>query len=517
MAGRGTQMQKLFWGLAAGFTMAATTAPAEAKWLRADTDNFIIYSEGSDKSLRDFAGKLERFDAALRIRFGIPGDKEPNRLTVYLVERAADAARLTAGKLGPSIAGFYTPDPEGSYAVSNRENNAVKGTPEWQQILFHEYSHHFMRRFLPAAVPAWFTEGFAEYYSTADFTKDGKVEIGKPPYGRAYGLLEMPKIPAETLLTQRPSAMRNSGQMDVYYGRAWLLTHMLYNNPARAGQLGTYIGEINKGVAAKKAASDAFGDLAQLDRDLNSYLNKPLTYRTSGQPVAVTSGVTITPLSPADDAVLPLQLERKSADSDEARLVAVRDALAKLTAQYAGDADVWYEYAMAEWSQEKDKRDVAAAHAAIDRALALDPKHVRANVLRGRIMLAELREKDHPSAADWNAARKPIVLANQTDPDDPVPLFAYYESFSGQGVAPPPIAIDGLERAFQLAPENNLTRVNYAYALAERGKFDLAIRLAKTVAFDPHDGGDGLALLDQLEAMRTEREGKASRETDADE
>ena len=509
-------MQKFLWGLAAGFMTLAAAAPADAKWLRADTDNFIVYSEGSDKSLRDFAGKLERFDAALRLRFGIPGDKEPNRLTVYLVERAADAAKLSAGKLGPSIAGFYTPNPEGSYAVSNRENNAIRGTPEWQQILFHEYSHHFMRRFLPAAVPAWFVEGFAEYYSTADFTKDGKVEIGKPPYGRAYGLLEMPKIPAETLLFQRPNTMRNSGQMDVYYGRAWLLTHMLYNNPARSGQLGTYIGEINKGVAAKKAATDAFGDLAQLDRDLNSYLNKPLTYRTSSQPVAATSAVTITPLSPADDALLPLQLERKSAQGDETRLAAVRASLAKLTAQYAGDADVWYEFAMAEWSGDEEKRNISAARTAVEKALAIDPKHVRANVLLGRMMLAKVREKDDPSAADWSAARKPIVLANQTDPDDPVPLLAYYESFAAQGKAPPPIAIDGLERSFRLAPENNLTRMNYAYALAGQGKFDLAIKLAKTVAFDPHDSGDGLALLDQLEEMRTQREGKAARDSDAD-
>lgn len=496
--------------------MAVTAAPAEAKWLRADTGNFIIYSEGSDKSLRDFANKLERFDATLRIRFGIPGDKEPNRLTVYLVEHAADAAKLTAGKLGPSIAGFYTPSPEGSYAVSNRENSAIDGPPEWQQILFHEYSHHFMRRFLPAAVPGWFSEGFAEYYSTAEFRKDGKAEIGKPPYGRAYGLLEMPKIPAETLLFQRPNAMRNSDQMDVYYGRAWLLTHMLYNNSARAGQLGTYIGEINKGVDAKKAATDAFGDLAQLDRDLNSYLNKPLAYRTSGQPIAASSNVTITPLSPGDDAMLPLQLERRSADGDDARLVAVRDALAKLTTQYADDANVWYEFAMAEWDRDKDKRDAAAARAAVGKALAIDPKHVRANVLLGRIMLAELREKDDPSAADWSAARKPIVLANKTDPDDPVPLFAYYESFADQRVAAPPIAIDGLERSFQLAPENNATRVSYAYALADRGEFDRAIRLAKVVAFDPHNSGDGLALLDELRAMQAHREGRTSKVDDED-
>lgn len=512
-------MQKFLWGLMAGIMTFAVATPAEAKWLRADTDNFIVYSEGSDKSLRDFAGKLERFDATLRIRFGIPRDKEPNRLTVYLVERAADAGKLTGGRLGPSIAGFYSPDPEGSYAVSNREDTVIKGTPQWQQTLFHEYSHHFMRRYLPAAFPAWFIEGFAEYYSTGDFTKEGKAEIGKPPYGRAYGLLEMPKIPVETLLLQRPTTMRNSEQMDVYYGRAWLLTHMLYNVPERAGQLGAYIDAINKGVPAKKAAADAFGDLAQLDRDLNTYLAKRLTYRTTAEPVPVAGAITVTALSVADDAMLPLQLERKSVDRDEARLGKVRDALRKLAAEYPDDANIWYELAMAEWDMGKEKRETAAARAAVDKTLEIEPKHVRANVLLGRMIIADLREKDDTSAADWNAARKPIITANKANPDDPVPLFAYYESFGAQGIAPPSIAIDGLARSFALAPENGQTRFSYAFALAGQRKFDVAIHLAKVIAFDPHGSGDGLKLLDELEAMRARAEGTISpkAETEADE
>lgn len=492
--------------LLAAIAMIGVTERADAKWLRADTDNFVIYSEGSEKSLRDFAGKLERFDATLRLRFGLSGEKEPNRLTVYLVERAADAGKLTAGRLGPSIAGFYSPDPEGSYAVSNREATVIKGTPEWQQTLFHEYSHHFMRRYLPAAFPAWFIEGFAEYYSTADFTKEGKAEIGKPPYGRAYGLLKMPKISADTLLFQRPGTMRNSGQMDVYYGRAWLLTHMLYNDPARAGHLAAYIDAINKGVDAKKAAADSLGDLAQLDRDLNAYLNKRLTYRTMAKPILVAGPITIAALSPAADAMLPLQMERKSAGGHEDRLVKARGSLTKLAAQYPGDADIWYELAMAEWDRGAENRDAAATRVAVDKALAIEPQHVRANVLLGRTMLASLREKDDPSAADWNAARKPIILANRANPDDPVPLYAYYESFADQGVAPPPIAIDGLARSFELAPENGQARVSYAFALAEQGQFDKAIRLAKMLAFDPHDGGEGPVLLDQLEAMRARAE-----------
>ena len=501
-------MTKWLVGLMAGTLCAAIAGPAEAKWLRADTDNFIIFSEGSEKSLRDFADKLERFDATLRMRFGFSHERAPNRLTVYLVERATDAGKLTAGRLGPNVAGFYVAHREGSFAVSHRETNGIKGTPEWQQTLFHEYSHHFMMRYLTAAFPAWFVEGFAEYYSTTDFTKEGKAEIGKAPYGRAYGLLEMPKIPAEKLLLQEPSAMRSAGQADVYYGRAWLLTHMLLNDPAREGQLGSYIRAINKGVDAKKAATEAFGDLSELDRALNRYLDRRLAYHTTGASIPVAGPIAVTVLSAGDAAIVPLQLERKSANGDEALLVKIRDALAALAALHADDAGIWYELAMTEWSRGEKKRDLGTARAAVDKALALEPKHVRANVLLGRIMMADLRAKDNPSAAEWSAARKPIILANRTDPDDPMPLLAYYESFLGQRSALPDIAVDGLARSFELAPENVGVRISYIFALVDRGEFDTAIQLAKSVAFDPHGNGDELALLERIEAAKARRDGK---------
>ena len=503
-------MKNIIWaGLGC---VAALTAPstAAAKWLRADTENFVIYSEGNEKSLRTFAENLQRFDTTLRTRFHLSEAPEPNRLIVYLVPRATDAGRLMTGKSGSMIAGWYNPAPDGSFAISHRENVVIRGTPQSQQTLFHEYSHHFMKRYAGAALPAWFIEGFAEYYSTVDFTQDGKPVIGKPVHARAYGLRTMPQIPAETLLLQQPGAMQTVGQTDAYYGRAWLLTHMLYNDPTRSGQLGRYLGAINLGENGRKAATDAFGDLAQLDKDLNRYMGRPMSFSTSHEPVAVARKIDITALSPAEDALLPLHLERISAAHDDARTTSVRDELQTLSSVHGDNAGVWFELASAEWAINEDKRNAAAARAAVDKALAINPKHVRANVLLGRILTAGVEAKDAPRPADWDIVRKPIVLANRTNPDDPVPLYAYFKTFLDQGTPPPPIAIQGLGRAFQLAPENISLRVSYAFALANDGRLDDALKLARAVAFDPHDGGQGAELLKQLEAMRERSKAPAS-------
>lgn len=484
--------------------LAALATPAQAKWLRADTDNFIIYSESSERSLRSFAENLQRFDATLRLRLKVPAGKEPNRLTIYLVPRAADAGRLASGKSGSSIAGFYSADLDGSFAVSHREVIEFKGASSSQQTLFHEYTHHFMKRYFSAAFPAWFIEGFAEFYSTTDFTGKGQYQVGRPAYFRAHGLVNMPRIPVEKLLLQQPREMRSSGQMDVYYGRAWLLTHMLYYDPDRAGQLTTYIDAINRGEEGEKAAVAAFGDLAALDRDLQRYLGRSLTYMTSAAPIPVPGTITVTPLPHAEDALVQWRLERRSARDGE-RLAEVRDGLKALTAEYGDSANVWYELARAEWDLGDEKREVATARAAVDKALAIEPKHVRANILLGEMMIHDLGKKDDPSVEDWAAARKPIILANRTDPDDPVPLYAYYNSFLRQGITPPKIAVTGLERAFALGPESGGARIAYAFALARGGDFDRATRLAKVVAFDPHDSGQGEQILAQIETMRERR------------
>ena len=493
-------MQKgLFAGAALIAALAATSA--EAKWLRAETDNFIIYSEGSEKSLRDFAVTLQRFDATLRFRFRVPGGADGTRLPIYLLARSEEVARLH-GRPGSSVAGFYSPGSDGSFAVSNRENYGDEmGTPDSQQTLFHEYGHHFMKRYVTAAFPAWFVEGFAEYYSTVDFDKQGKALIGKPARRRAYGLIELPKLPVEKLLFERTGALKSGQQVEVFYGRGWLLTHMLYNDPARAGQLSAYMTAINAGTDPRQAATDAFGDLAQLDKDLNRYVGRPLSYRPTLEPIPVPTKISIAPLSAAEDALLPLRLERMSADEGSERMTKVRDNLKKLAVTYPGDAGVWFELASAEWALDKEERDLAAVRAAIDKALAIKADHVRANVLLARLNAFELDAKGDYSAGAWRSVRQPLQLANRTDPDDPIPLYAFYQSFIDQRVRPIDIAVEGLGRAFALAPENVQVRISYAFALANKGDFDPAIKLAQSIAFDPHGSG-GEGLLDQLEAIR---------------
>jgi predicted Zn-dependent protease len=123
-------------------------------------------------------------------------------------------------------------------------------------------------------------------------------------------------------------------------------------------------------------------------------------------------------------------------------------------------------------------------------------------VIKADILLRRLEAAGETDPARWNAARAYLLTANQVAQDDPMVLMAWYDSFPMQRRKPSKTARDGLARAFALAPEVPELRARYALDLAEQGRFDDAIKVAQTLAFDPHGGKQGQALLSRIESMR---------------
>ena len=151
-------------------------APARAEWQRAETEHFIIYGDVSERTLRNYATRIERFDALLRTYYPIQSDVQIPKLEIYLADGARDMRRIIPGG-SESIAGFYSADAGRIYTVTNISN------PEALSTLFHEYAHHFMFQMSAEAYPSWFVEGFAEYYSTVVMEPE-KIEVGREDPGR---------------------------------------------------------------------------------------------------------------------------------------------------------------------------------------------------------------------------------------------------------------------------------------------------------------------------------------------
>ncbi|MFL6843518.1 MAG: tetratricopeptide repeat protein [Allosphingosinicella sp.] len=490
--------------------LVCAPAAARAEWREASSRHFLVYSEGNGESLRDFATKLEKFDKAMRIRLGFEdADLGPaNRVTVYLVDNLTDVRRLIHANAASQIAGFYAGRAGGSIAVVPRATGARTSTDlNPATILLHEYSHHLMMQNASVAYPAWFREGFAEFNSTARFEEDGAIGFGAAANHRAWGLFAMNPLPIETMFDPGSRKLSVAEWEATIYARGWLLTHYLMFDEARKGQLTAYIKAMNEGKGSLDAAREAFGDLKVLDRELKAYLGqRRIPYMRLSPEVLTIEPIAVRTLRPGEAAIMDLRIRSDvGVTKDDAARVA--HDMAKAAAAYPNDATVQAALAEAEF----DAGELDAAEAAADRAIAADPKNIEALLYKARARMARAQKAGTTDAATWKEIRHLITTANRADPNDPAPLILFHRSFIGQGIAPTRNAVEGLLQAFELAPQDLGLRMNVAHQLLVDGKASEARRALAPIAYDPHGGELGQAIV-QVIALLDEKGPKAALE-----
>jgi tetratricopeptide (TPR) repeat protein len=473
--------------LAAWFMLAAF--PASAEWLEARSDHFRIYGDMREPALTEFATRLERFDKAQRFLRGLGDDPllRANPLTIYVVNDVAQVQRL-CGKGCQDVYGFYVPRANGSIAYTPRRSGSGTFDLQAEAVLLHEYTHHFMRQNYTAAYPAWFFEGFAEFNSTTKFFPNGDIQFGRAPMHRAFALFRGDPLPLTQMLGGDLSRLSH-GQRDTLYGRGWLLTHYLTFDEARAGQLKTYINQINLGVAPLKAAEQAFGDLKALDRDLDRYLGRR-TITGFTVPAALTpiGPISVRRLGAGEAAMMPVRLRSDRGVDRETAAQVVIDARRRAT-PFPNDPAAQRALAEAEY----DAGDDDAAEAAADRALAADPAHRGAMLYKGRVLVRRATLAKTRDPATWKAARSWFIKANKLDTSDAEPLTLFYGSFLAAGEKPTRNAVDALMAAFYRAPHDDGLRMVVVRQLLADGDRKSARHAVAPLAFDPHGGEDNLA------------------------
>jgi tetratricopeptide (TPR) repeat protein len=469
----------LYCCVGAGLALASTGA--NAAWYEAKTAHFLILADESPRDLQEFAVKLEKFDKAVRSVRAMddPPLGDAGRVTIFVLRDNDAVSRMAVGKASP-IYGFYIPRAAGSVAFVPRKTD---GQMVWDlnadTVFFHEYAHHLQLQNTDAALPPWLVEGFAEFFSSAEFPRDGSVKIGTPANHRAPGLYLSVKVRIEDLLGEGLKKNASAEEMDVFYGRAWLLTHYLTFNDQRRGQLANYARGIESGKDLLTAARDAFGDLKQLDRDLDRYLNAN-RFKYLAVNGEVFKGITaaVRALGPGEAAIMPVRIRSaRGVDSKTAPEVAAQAR--SIAASYPDDPAVQRALAEAEF----DEQNYSAAEAAADRALAKNPSLAKAMIYKGR---AEMQEAEGHPKADWNAIRHYFITANKLDTEDPEPLMLYYETFARQGKQPPADAISGLQYALVLAPQDQSLRAMVVTQLIADNHLAEARDILAPLAFNPH-------------------------------
>lgn len=479
-----------FWvGLV--LALLGLAAPARAEWLEASNAHFVIYGDISRAQMQDFADRLERFDAALRHGLNLPSASgaPANRVTIYIVRDQGEVARLY-GKGGDQVAGFYAGRVQGPIAITPRSTGSEDEFFSAQLVLFHEYAHHAILSTSSGYYPSWVGEGLAEFFSVVRFLPNGDVVLGAANNARGYSILTDTPMSVTELVTSDTRKL-NAEATEQKYARGWLLIHYLLLGGKRSGQFTEFMNQVNKGVPAVDAAKAVFGDLRQLNRELDQYRNGRLRAVTMANADLKPLPVTLRPLDTGEAAMMPLRIRSTvGVNSEQAKaLIAPARAIATRYPQHA-----WVQRVIAE--MEYDAGNLAEADAACDRVLAVDANNVDALIYKGQIEARRaLAAKDDSAqrTEHWKAARRWYVKANRANPQYAYPFVLYYGTFAALGETPSKGAIAGLEEAVALVPQADSVRVLLAMEKLREGDLPAVRAALAPVAADPHGGADNPA------------------------
>lgn len=457
---------------------------ARAEWFESSSAHFVVYADDSERDIRKFSAQLERYHEAMTVitRLDAPPPSPSNRVTVYVVKNAAAVQRLM-GTDERSLQGFYLPRAGGSVAYVPRVE-VRNGQPDLSMvILLHEYAHHFLISNSAFPDPRWVAEGAAEFFAATEFLADGGVKIGMPSVYRYGELIYAKDVKVEELIDPELYEKRRGRGYDAFYGKSWLLYHYLTMEPARRGQLSTYLRGLREGKSSREAAEAAFGDLAQLERELGQYMDRRAILSLVFKPEQLAAPqVAVRRLTAGEEAMMPVVLRSKRGVTREQALALVVDARV-VAARFPDDPAVLAALAEAE----HDSGNEAAAIAAADAALAIDPNRVNAYVQKGFALFAQAAEAEDRDAA-YRTAREPFLALNRIENDHPLPLIYFNRSFAARGVPPNENAAMALERAAELAPFDLGLRLNLATQQLQAGKVEQARANLLPVAYSPHGG-----------------------------
>lgn len=461
--------------------LALWPGAARAAWHEASSEHFVVYADQSEKQIREFSERLERYHSALALAvpFNAPPPSPSNRVIVFVVENEREVRQLY-GEGGGNVAGFYSARPGGSFAIVPRVKTGGSKTDFSMIVLLHEYAHHYLISNVAFAMPRWMSEGAAQFFAAATFRDDGSLILAEPSLHALQMLAYGRDVPVEELLI--PSGKRLD--QDGFYGKSWLLYHYLMRDTARDGQMRQYLQSLLEGRGLERAARETFGDFDKLEQELGAYSRQRKMMALQASAEALKTGeIHVRAMRAGEAEAMPWRIRsHRGVDEEEAKQVVA--GLRAVAQRHPGDPAVLAALAEAEF----DAGDDHAAIAAADRALAIDPGQVNAYVQKGYALFRMAEDADDPAEA-YEAAVQPFLALNKVENDHPLPLIYYFRSQTAQGGEVPQIAKDALAQAVGLAPFDMGLRMNLAMQFVRDGDFPMARRHFLPIAYHPH-GGD---------------------------
>lgn len=437
------------------------------------------------------------------------------RLDALDISQLIQAPVIPPGMEPGADAGSFDPNP---YYVLNQTTsfgsmggqdmsgavNAVTVPLPAEDRIYAGYAQHYLLTYFPGAYPRWYVDGFGELFATVKFLKDNKLEFGRPPEGFRRAVDFYRNYPTRDVFNGKYLQAKSSSRWTPFH--AWLLTHYLFFSDTRRPQLRAYFAALENGVDPLKA-TEVFGDLGKLDGEVQRYDNGKMPYEVVAYPAERIGEPVIQRLNKGRAEFLKGRLElgsrvtipppppvgvdfATSRRANAARDRALADRGRWLTGlrsdagRYASNTEAQLLLAEAECRSGNSAECLAAA----ERALKLSPDNAVALAWKGTaVVQLAMTGPAGERPARLKVARAVIAKANRIDPDSPVPLLAYFRSFTLAGAEAPDSALEGALKAIDRVPAAPAPRLMLGEEFARRENLAAARQTLKPVAYGPYE------------------------------
>lgn len=258
---------------------AAALAPARDKaetWTEVRSPHFVVVTNAGEKQGRRVADQFERMRSVFHVAFPKLKIDPGSPIIVLAIKDEKDfkalepTAYLAKGSL--KLGGLFLRTPDKNYVLMRLD---AEGEHPYA-VVYHEYTHLLLSK-AAEWLPLWMNEGLAEFYQNTEI-REKDVFLGKAS-GESLLLLKPSKIlPLKTLFAVDASSpyYHEESKGSVFYAESWALVHYLKQQDGhqKTHAIRDYFDLLANRVEPLSAATQAFGDLGQLQASLEAYVHQ---------------------------------------------------------------------------------------------------------------------------------------------------------------------------------------------------------------------------------------------------
>ena len=308
-------------------TALAIAQDDSEKWVEVRSAQFTVVTDAGEKQGRSIAAQFERMRALFQSLY--PQWEFDSDSPVYVLalksQKVFRALQPDAYlvKENLKLRGWFLSNSGKRYILMRTD---LKGGDPFP-VAFHEYTHLVFDE-ASDSIPLWLDEGLAEFYGNTK-TQYEKVILGEPNRRYLTLLRNEKRLPLTTLFALDEKSPyyieKNSGS--IFYAESWAVAQYLTlkDYEKKTSSIEQYIDLVEEKVDPVTAASQAFGDLKKLEKELDYYIQHQNVNRVETIIARVKdSEFEALPITAVNVQALEADFLARSGRFDEARALAGR-------------------------------------------------------------------------------------------------------------------------------------------------------------------------------------------------